>query len=391
MAAGSQTWVGGEQAAGADRDMAAVLSALRAVVTRHHYHTVHRVHCYELAPRWLDASLARTLGGAPPDTRDLLRLLYFRESLGAQRVDALLGPVLVAGLRRLGVLEQASNAATLASRYRLDVVGETFLLVHSPIASGADVYYGEDSQFLRSVLWPRAGDVCLDLCTGSGVQALRCAPLAARVDAVDLYPPAVRLAAMNVALNGFTDRVSVYEGDLWDALPSGAVYDYVVCNPPLIPVPDEVEYPLYGHGGLDGLQVVRRIVAELPARLAAGGRCTLIGACTGDEHTPAIRALVADTLESDLDVALFLLLRLPLRDWVRMIGETAERVCPRQRLGRTIVRWRAHYGAAFDRTWIYTYLVSGRRDAGAAGCRVFDYSAAGPNSFWFVNRGRVAH
>ncbi len=367
--------------------IAAALAGLHDVVRAHRYDTVHRLHCFELAPRWLDASLRQTLACAPEPTRDLLRLFTLAERLAASRVERLFGAALTAHLTELGVLER--DAGGIAARYRLEVAGDHLLLVEWPAARAAGVYFGEDSQFLRSVLLPRAGERCLDLCTGTGVQALRCAAVAGHVDAVDLAPAAVRLAGLNAMLNGLGDRVSIHEGDLWSPLPPGARYDHVVCNPPLVPAPEAVPYPLCGHGGADGLALVRRILAELPRRLAPRGRLTLIGASTGTAGEPEVLRALDRGVAGTMGVTLFLLLRMTLRDWVRTLTETVAAIYPGSAAGNTVLRSRARYGRAFDDTVVYTYLALVERDA-APGCTVFDYSGVGQRSYWFVNRGRIA-
>src|SRR5262249_26332770 len=149
------------------------LAAFRRLVTFHEYDTVYRLHCYELAPRWLEASLRKTLRHTPEATRQLLQLLYFQEPLAIRAAEELLGADLLAALERLGILTTTSDGRAVRSCCQLEVSGDAVLLVERPATlTAASVYYGEDSQFFRAVLRPRAGDACLDLCTGTGIQAL---------------------------------------------------------------------------------------------------------------------------------------------------------------------------------------------------------------------------
>jgi release factor glutamine methyltransferase len=125
---------------------------------------------------------------------------------------------------------------------------------------------------------PRA--VVVDLCCGSGAVG---AALAAAVDgvelhAVDIDPAAVRCARRNVAAAGG----QVYEGDLFEPLPPrlrGRV-DVLVANAPYVPaeavglLPPEarVHEPRVAlDGGVDGLDVLRRVVTGAPPWLAPGG------------------------------------------------------------------------------------------------------------------------
>ena len=122
------------------------------------------------------------------------------------------------------------------------------------------------------------GAVVLDLCCGSG--AVGAALLAARpgteLHAVDIDPVAVRCARRNVP------TARVYEGDLYRPLPDtlrGRV-DVVVASAPYVPtdavalMPPEARLyePLVAlDGGVDGLDVVRKVAVGAPEWLAPGG------------------------------------------------------------------------------------------------------------------------
>jgi release factor glutamine methyltransferase len=109
------------------------------------------------------------------------------------------------------------------------------------------------------------------------------AALAAAVDgvelhAVDIDPAAVRCARRNIAAAGG----QVYEGDLFEPLPSrlrGRV-DVLVANAPYVPaeavglLPPEArvyEPRVALDGGVDGLDILRRVVTGAPPWLAPGG------------------------------------------------------------------------------------------------------------------------
>jgi len=122
-----------------------------------------------------------------------------------------------------------------------------------------------------------AGSVVVDLCCGAG--ALGAAVAAERevsLYAADIEPAAVQCARRNLPPE------SVYEGDLFDALPvrlRGQV-DVLLANVPYVPT-DEIrllppEARLYEphvtlDGGADGLAVFRRVSAEAADWLAPGG------------------------------------------------------------------------------------------------------------------------
>jgi len=144
---------------------------------------------------------------------------------------------------------------------------------------------------------PRA--VVVDLCCGSGAVGAALAVALDRVElyAVDLDPTAVRCARRNVAAAGG----QVYEGDLYDPLPAtlrGRV-DVLVANAPYVPteavrlLPPEarVHEPRAAlDGGADGLDVLRRVIAEAPLWLAPGGYLLVE---TSERQAPQIVETVA--------------------------------------------------------------------------------------------------
>ncbi len=73
-----------------------------------------------------------------------------------------------------------------------------------------------------------------DICTGSGCLAILAARLFpyAAVDAVDLSPAALEVAAINVFDLG-EGRVTLHEGDLFAPL-GNARYDLIISNPPYV-------------------------------------------------------------------------------------------------------------------------------------------------------------
>jgi release factor glutamine methyltransferase len=126
------------------------------------------------------------------------------------------------------------------------------------------------------------GGRALDLCTGSGAIAISLAlgRPGVRVLATDLSADALAVAAENVRRLGAEGAVELAQGDLWSAVHASAgPFHVIASNPPYVPsgeVPGlarEVrrEPCIALDGGADGLELVRRIVAGAPARLAPGG------------------------------------------------------------------------------------------------------------------------
>jgi release factor glutamine methyltransferase len=132
----------------------------------------------------------------------------------------------------------------------------------------------------------RDGVRIVDLGTGSGVIGLSLAdelfPRVSEVWLVDASTAALEVARANAAGVGRAGAVvRVAEGDWFGALPSSlqGLVDLVVANPPYIAEgDDEVSASVVAwephvalYSGADGLDAIRRIVAEAPAWLCAGG------------------------------------------------------------------------------------------------------------------------
>ena len=130
--------------------------------------------------------------------------------------------------------------------------------------------------------WIEAGRVSrvLDLCTGSGCIAIACAYAFgdAAVDATDVSPDALAVAAINVDKLHVADRVLLHQANVFEGL-APVPYDIIVSNPPYVDaedmatLPDEHKHePALGlAAGNDGLDVVHRILAGAPAHLAEDG------------------------------------------------------------------------------------------------------------------------
>ncbi|MEJ2864263.1 putative protein N(5)-glutamine methyltransferase [Actinomycetospora flava] len=155
------------------------------------------------------------------------------------------------------------------------------------------------SEFLvgRAALGLVPGAVVVDVCCGTGAigAALQAASPGIVLHAADVDPVAVACARANLPF-----AAGVHTGDLLDALPpslAGTV-DVVVASTPYVPSaavaampPEAREHePLVAlDGGGDGIDVVRRLAAQAPAWLRAGGR--LLVECAGHQRLSARDAL----------------------------------------------------------------------------------------------------
>jgi ribosomal protein L3 glutamine methyltransferase len=116
----------------------------------------------------------------------------------------------------------------------------------------------------------------LDLCTGNGSLAVIAALAYPEIviDACDISTDALAVARMNVERHKLGQRITLIESDLFSSI-SGR-YDLIVCNPPYVnsasmaalPAEYQAEPSLALAGGDDGMDLVRRILAEAPQHMS---------------------------------------------------------------------------------------------------------------------------
>ncbi len=162
---------------------------------------------------------------------------------------------------------------------------------------------------------PESDARVLDLCTGNGSLAVLAAMAwpDAQVTAADISRPALEVAAINARRHAMEARIDLVESDALTAL--AGPFDLVLCNPPyvndssmaLLPAEFRAEPVIALAGGVDGMDFVRRLVAELPERLGDAGVLVLeIGHERAHFETafPRLEALWLETSAGDDQVLL---------------------------------------------------------------------------------------
>ena len=134
-------------------------------------------------------------------------------------------------------------------------------------------------------------------------------PAPLRVVAIDLCEKALAVAARNVARHGVSGSVELRRGDLLAPVAGEEPFDLLASNLPYIsdaewakvaPNVRDHEPTLALRGGRDGLDLIRRLVKDAPARLVGGGLLLLE---VQYDQGPALREMLAAGPWRDVRIA----------------------------------------------------------------------------------------
>ena len=229
-----------------------------------------------------------------PTAAERARLMTLIDARVSLRLPA---PYLVGAAYMHGVRFHADRRALIPRSFIGDMLADH-------LAGGGVLPVGDEGKVRRM----------LDLCTGSGCLAILAALTfpRARIDATDLSAGALALARGKVARHRLGDRITLHRGGLFAPL-RGKRYDLILSNPPYVDSRGMAKLPPeYRHeprmalaAGDDGLDLVRRILAEAPRHLTRDGAliCEIgRGRRNLEAAFPRLRFLWLDTEHSEGEV-----------------------------------------------------------------------------------------
>ena len=194
-------------------------------------------------------------------------------------------------LATLPVTDEAAQAVAALITRRIETRQPAAYLTREAWLQGVPFYVDERAIVPRSFIAELIADGgidpwlgehttrVLDLCTGNGSLAVLAAMAwpEVRVTGADISADALAVARINVDRHRLQDRITLIESDGLKACPGP--YDLVLCNPPYVNAQSMRELPaeytaepaLALAGGADGMDFVRALLRDLPARLSPHG------------------------------------------------------------------------------------------------------------------------
>lgn len=208
--------------------------------------------------------------------------LGFPPEDAAEALDTPITPELLTQINTWA-LERITSRKPLAY-----ILGEAWLM-------GIPFYCDERSIVPRSFIaelivdghlepWLPPSAKVLDLCTGNGslaiLMALSCPDV--EVSGSDISMQALSLAAKNIDRHNLSEQIEIHQGDLFESLPSPNeenLFDLIICNPPYVNATSMANLPPEYHaepeislaGGVDGMDIVRKIIAHAKDYLKPDG------------------------------------------------------------------------------------------------------------------------
>ncbi len=176
------------------------------------------------------------------------------------------------------------------------------ILVPFPRFSDLQVYLGAESltfqKYIRVLKPPKE---VLDLATGSGFQlfGLPWQGPSYSMLGMDLNPNAIATAKLSASWNN-CDWIKFKQGDITkDLVDITHKFDLITGHLPILPTPSETRYKdsMHNDGGMDGFNVIRKVIPSIPNILESEGTFQLIHIALGNEEQPVLLQEMRETFE----------------------------------------------------------------------------------------------
>ena len=258
--------------------------------------------CYDIVTQNVTMMSIKSL---PKKTKLFIQLFYLGKRLHVVNVKNTLGCKILDNLLKLNLLIADGN--NINSNYKITPFNNFYFLSGGSIFENS-AYIGSDSFYLAKHLpFNFNATKVLDLCSGTGIQAILLARSAKKIIGVELSREVANIARFNVVLNNVENKVKILQGDLYEVV-KNKKFDLVVSNPPFVPVPDTLPYVLWGKGGEDGLLIQKKIFTNINDYMTKNGIGLTVGMSLGDRRSPFILDLLNKTAKKeklDIDILVY--------------------------------------------------------------------------------------
>ena len=314
--------------------------------------------CYDIVVNNVAESAIKSL---PKKTRLFIQLFHLNKKLQAANVKNILGPRTLDDLLKLGLL--ISKGKDIEPRYAIASFRNYYFIHDYEYRSNDYAYLESDSYILAGHLpFNFNATSALDLCSGTGIQAILLAKNAKKITGVELSPLTVDVAHFNVFLNNVENKIKILRGNLYGPV-KNKKFDLIVANPPFIPIPDTFNYPLCGRGGEDGLFVLKDIFSNISDNMTRDGIGLILGITFGSHRYPFIFDLLKIIAKRDkLDIDVLVLECKP--KWQEIHKRALLLLClhPNPELDPEVEMRRIYNKGKAEK--LYTYLVKLKRGKG---------------------------
>jgi hypothetical protein len=216
---------------------------------------------------------------------DFIKLMFLNRSIPEVSLTHFISKKTQRTLIEAGFLSVHHDEVSLKN-LRLVYHHGAYILCHTKTANGF-AYYGADSLALGRIVQRCRGRI-LDVCGGVGTQGIFLALAGAEIKCIDTNPLCEELFWLNAIINRVIDRVSF---ECCNIANVEGLFDWIICNPPLLPVPECVEFLPVGDGGPDGLHVLKQVFQGSNRLLAEKGRVRFICTVLGNKNFPDLTEL----------------------------------------------------------------------------------------------------
>jgi hypothetical protein len=218
--------------------------------------------------------LRRTKDNTPLNT--LIRLFLIEVPCDMETVKLAIQPMKLESLVEAGIVQiegfSVRGAVKLMPYKNFHIAFDLPRMLQSGSKKNYVMGIGGSTLTLANLTIRKHSRQTLDLGAGCGIHAFLASGHSSSVIATDLNPRAVRFAEFNARLNNLS-HVQCIEGDLFGPV-KNRKFDLIVSNPPFVISP-ETQY-IYRDGGMEGDQITRKIISQVPEYLNEGGYCQIL-------------------------------------------------------------------------------------------------------------------